>query len=205
MCSGKIDLIHRLKPYNGKEERNAYRDCTYFGLTLELTKDSNGVVWEERMFTLTSGYSDKLFPIGANLNPHSSADLTIMVAAVNALIYSVQGHIEIAANARLHRLFCTGLEYENQCREHEASVLQHKYEDDCGPFATDSIEDSNKESERNYVDMTPYYLKPSAVRIIRSNEIVKAIDGEGINQVEMTEDVTAICIGSSLIMVDARI
>ena len=203
MYSGKIDLLHRLKPFNGKEERNLYRDCTYFGITLELRKDSYGVIWEERMFTLTSGYSDKLFPIGVNVSPSWCTDFSIMVAAVNVLIDSVQEHIEIAANARVYRLFCTGLEYDNQCREYETGVLNHKYEDDCGPYGTDST--GNIINDGRDISEIPYYVKISDIQIMKDTGMNDNLDGCQKYTSEVSNDVIAIHIDSSKIAVDCRL
>ena len=192
-----------MKPFNGKEERNLYRDCTYFGISLELRKDSKGIIWEERMFTLTSGYSDKLFPIGINVSPSLCTDFSIMVAAVNVLIDSVQEDVEIAANARVYRLFCTGLEYENQCREYENSVLNHKYEDDCGPYGTDSA--GNFIDDGKDINTIPHYVNHSDIQILKDNGINQNIDGHQKNTSDVREEVIAIHIDTSKIAVDGRL
>jgi hypothetical protein len=145
------------------------------------------------MFTLTSGYSDKLFPMGANFSPSSCDDFSVIIAAVNAFIHSVQGDVDIDASSRLYPLFCTGLEYENQCREIESSVLQ--FED---------ITDSNNFSDDSF-DSRPYYLKASDVYVIGvNNEIQEVQELEG-SSCESSEEVTAVIINSIPIEVLGRI
>ena len=177
-------MIHRAKPLRGKEERNAYRDCTFFGISDERYKDGNSDCLEDCMFTLTSGYSDKLFPMGVNFSPSSCEDFSVIIAAVNAFIDSVQGDIEIDANARVYPLFCTGHEYENQCREFETSLLQGT--DYC-------TADSN--------DYLPYYVKASAVQIIRTTDEIHTCEGVEESAVGSTEEATAVCISSIPVVV----
>lgn len=128
-------MIHRSKPFRGKEHRKLYKDCTYFGVVLERRKDPDGRMREESMFTLTSGYSDKNFPTGINFSSTACQELGTIIKAVNDLIYSVQDAVDDLPSARVYPLFCTGDEYEIQCMEYEKSLLK-----------TDSIENHSIES-----------------------------------------------------------
>lgn len=93
------------------------------------------------MFTLSSGYSDKQFPTGINFTSSSCHGLNLIVRSVNALIYSVQGEVDILPSARVYPLFCTDKEYDNQCAEYEnslytcdtdTSTIGSNDTDDCG-------------------------------------------------------------------------
>ena len=116
-------MIHRCKPFRGKEERKLYKDCTHFGVSFEKCRDANGELIEGSTFTLTSGYSDKHFPTGINFNASTCQDLLVIVKAVNDLIRSVQGDIDVQQNSRVYPLFCTAAEYEKQCLDYEKSLI----------------------------------------------------------------------------------
>jgi hypothetical protein len=194
---GKIDMIHRLKPFRGTEERKAYRDCTYFGIGIEKRTGANGVCQEECIFTLTSAYSDKLFATGLRFSPSSCEILTVISNAANALIESVQGDSDATTNNRVYPLFCTGQEYETQCRNHEASIISES-------FAMATLGGISDPREIEFNLSRPIYLHPNAVQIVN----FPAIGGCSINS--RTEDrlATAIEVVASCVpipVVQARV
>ena len=147
-------MIHRCKPFRGKEERKLYKDCTHFGVSFEKCKNSNGVYMEGSTFTLSSGYSDKHFPTGLNFNPSTCQDIVVIVKAVNDLIRSVQGDIDNQENSRVYPLFCTSADYQKQCDDYEESLI---YDDDS----------TSQSGRRSDVDIIPnvIYLDTSAISI----------------------------------------
>lgn len=195
LISGKIDMIHRAKPFRGKEERNAYRDCTYFGMSDERHKDGNSDhLVDDCMFTLTSGYSDKLFPMGIKYCPSSYNDFAVIIGAINAFIHSVQGDIDIDANSRVYPLFCTGLEYENQCRELGTSGFQ------CSDICNEA-DNSTSDS----LSLGPYYLKASEVQVIGHSDWIQTCQALGDGPFEDSGMTTAVCVNSAPAVVLARI
>ena len=50
---GKIDMIHRSKPVNGRDEKKMYNDCTYFGAVVEKRKCANGNIIDKSVFVVT--------------------------------------------------------------------------------------------------------------------------------------------------------
>ena len=152
-----------------------------------------------------SGYSDKHFPTGVNFSSSSSEDLSIIVKAINALIYSVQGDIDISASARVYPLFCTHIEFENQCRAHDHEIATAQSQDNSEASTEYSSED----------DEAPHYIATSAVQITypeklnslhRSNSsefplLNVDVEGEGDSVIELH----AICINPPPILVNARV
>jgi hypothetical protein len=158
-------MIHRLKPYRGKEERKAYRDCTYFGITSEKSLDANGVYREETSFTLSSALSDKQFPIGLHFNA-SSIELSNSISnAVNALIDKAQSNSNVDATARVYPLFCTGLEYENQCFDIENLI----YPENLAIASIARNSSTEFEGNESYL-LIPFYIESRFVRLLRAQE-----------------------------------
>jgi hypothetical protein len=160
-------MIHRCKPFRGKEERKLYKDCTHFGVSFEKCRDANGELIEGSTFTLTSGYSDKHFPTGINFNASTCEDLLVIVKAVNDLIRSVQGDIDVQQNSRVYPLFCTAAEYEKQCLDYEKSLI---YDDD---FASELALRCAADGISNAI-----YLDASAVTIYSADKDTDASEQE---------------------------
>ena len=144
-----------------------------------------------------SGYSDKHFPTGVNFSSSSSEDLSIIVKAINALIYSVQGDIDISASARVYPLFCTHIEFENQCRAHDHEIATAQSQDNSEASTEYSSED----------DEAPHYIATSAVEIVypgkRNYQQIYPLD---VDEEETSAiELHAICINSPPMVVIARV
>ena len=162
-------MIHRCKPFRGKEERKLYKDCTHFGVSIEKCKNPNGEYIEGSTFTLSSGYSDKHFPTGINFNPSTCQDILVIIKAVNDLIHSVQGDIDEQQNSRVYPLFCTSAEYDKQCHDYEESLI---YDDDLtSPLVGRSDTD-------NVFDVI--YLHSNAIAFCSTDKGTETFDHEGL-------------------------
>jgi hypothetical protein len=171
-------MVHRSKPFRGKEERKVYKDCTYFGISVEKCREPDGEMREESMFTLSSGYSDKQFPTGINFTSSSCHDLNLIVRSVNALIHSVQGEVDSLPSARVYPLFCTDKEYDQQCAEYENSLIS------CD---TDSIGSNDTQECSDIVLATSIWVS-------------------GFNVAEgLQEGILATCVAEPTIVVEARV
>lgn len=191
-------MIHRLKPYRGKEERKAYRDCTYFGITSEKRPDANGFYREEFFFTLSSALSDKQFPIGLHFDA-SSIEFSISISsAVNALIDKSQSNSDVDATARVYPLFCTGLEYEIQCFNIESLV----YSENLAIASIASNSSTEFEGDESYL-LTPMYIESRFIRILRAQEGLNTLDlcGTGIFEDAIRTD--AFCIPLPVVQASA--
>ena len=95
-----------------------------------------------------SGHSDRHFPTGINFasSPSYYQDLTSIVAAVNALIYSAHCEEESISPLKVYRLYCTNYEFECQCllHYHEVGLTKARrikkpsYQDNCDSIYIDS-------------------------------------------------------------------
>lgn len=167
-------MIHRSKPFRGKEHRKLYKDCTYFGVVLERRTDPDGQKREESMFTLTSGYSDKNFPTGINFSSTACQELGTIIKAVNDLIYSVQDAVDDLPSARVYPLFCTGYEYEQQCLEYEKSLLEPDSAENL------SIESIDRDAEDHIV-----YLNENDIWLPSSNNESKTMNAVNATYVKL--------------------
>jgi hypothetical protein len=91
--TGKVDMTFRFKPFLGEEEVTVFRDCTYLGVAVEQSYDSEGVYEEGTVLILRSEGGEARLPTG--IGALSSATQTTfrrlkrMADAVNELIFSV--------------------------------------------------------------------------------------------------------------------
>ena len=189
-----------------KQKQDCYRSISlcHDPITVFFCHSINSNVYHYHYFF--SGYSDKHFPTGVNFSSSSSKDLSIIVKSINALIYSVQGDIDISASARVYPLFCTHIEFENQCRAHDHEIATAQSQDNSEtPTEYSSEED----------DDAPHYIATSAVQItypgklnslhrINSSEFpILNVDVEGKG--DSVTELLAICINPPPIVVNARV
>lgn len=181
-------MIHRTKPFRGKEITEIYRNCTYIKLTNRKNADHNGVVAEELVLLLTSQYSEKQFTTGLFSDSPFCVDLPWAIESINTFMDTV-GQSEDHYSATFHTLFCTLDEYERQCREHEESAINdsrdlflslqsksnhpdfdaYPSEGEINIDSPDLIKRrSGTISEHSEVEEDPsYYIEDNKVRVIR--------------------------------------
>ena len=91
--TGKVDMTFRFKPFLGEEELTVFRDCTYLGVAVEQSYDSEGVYEEGTVLILRSEGGETRLPTGigalSSSTQTASRRLKRMADAVNELIFSV--------------------------------------------------------------------------------------------------------------------
>lgn len=84
--TGKVDLIHRVKPFRGKElERRTYKNCTFIGIGSEKSDDKSSPMYgkEESVFVVSTEYCDKVIPTGVDVLHKGLAEYACMIDAIN--------------------------------------------------------------------------------------------------------------------------
>ena len=88
--AGKIDLLHRMKPFFGSEIRKMYSDCTHFCAVVIQFRDSPQEIHDESIsqsyFILTYDGGEIKLPTGENFSITSLVKLNEIADVVNALI-----------------------------------------------------------------------------------------------------------------------
>lgn len=195
---GKIDMTHRSKPFRGIEETKVYRDCTYFSIEqqrIRRGRKSEDNKHHQSVIHLTSCYSDMVFPTGLNLTQEIRASLS---KKVQALITSVQYTNDNVIAVQAHRLFCSLLEYQNQCMQ------EAEYKSKC---VVDNVPESMIASEKDMIsvsDLEPHYIFADSMICCTDSMVYHETEGdEGyIMEIYPLKIVEAICISNIPILVD---